>query len=101
MSAGWSGSNRKRRLPRGWATIRLRILDRDGQRCTWHDNGARCTSQATDVDHIIRGDNHDDANLTSLCHYHHGAKSGKEGAAARRAQPTNQRPPERHPGLLP
>lgn len=63
-----------------------------------------CLGKATDVDHIIAGDNHSLNNLQSLCGFHHAKKSGREGAAAMRAKRRriNQsfRQTETHPGLI-
>lgn len=99
MSGGWAGSTRRARLPKDWPTIRARILDRDGHACTWQDDGHRCGVLATEVDHVRRGDDHRDANLRSLCTYHHRRKTGREGQAAGPKPPTIRRPAERHPGL--
>jgi 5-methylcytosine-specific restriction protein A len=101
----WSGSDRRQRLPANWAQIRRRILRRDEGRCTERDQyGKRCEEAATEVDHIIAGDNHDEANLRSLCSWHHARKSGQEGAAAkaaiRRRHDRKFRRTEGHPGLL-
>lgn len=101
MGSAWQGSDRRRRLPRDWPLIRRRILERDGYQCTWTDQGKRCPEPATDVDHRHRGDDHSDANLRSLCSWHHARKSGREGNAARRPVITARRPAERHPGLRP
>ena len=103
--ASWAGSDRRSRLPADWPTIRKRILRRDGHRCTARmDDGRRCKAQATEVDHIRRGDDHRDSNLRSLCSWHHGKKSAQEGAQAswakkRRIEQKFNRE-ERHPGLL-
>ncbi|AKY03312.1 HNH endonuclease [Streptomyces phage Aaronocolus] len=102
--AGWSGSDRRERLPSNWQQIRRRILRRDGNRCTWVEyHGARCEELATEVDHIVAGDNHDDSNLRSLCTWHHARKSASEGAAAsaakRRRIEKRFRRTEDHPGL--
>lgn len=102
---GWSGSNRRQRLPADWPKIRKRILKRDGHTCTHSDDdGIRCAELATDVDHVRPGDDHRDENLTSLCDYHHKKKSGAEGAraaAAKRQRMDNRyRRSETHPGLL-
>lgn len=100
----WDTSTRRSRLPRGWATIRKRILQRDRHRCQHPADqhpGLICAQPATDVDHKRRdGGDHDD-NLWSLCREHHKRKTSAEAAAARAARPTTRRPPERHPGLLP
>lgn len=96
----WAGSTRAARLPRDWPAIRARILARDGHRCT------RCGAPATDVDHVIPGDDHSENNLVSLCAADHRAKSGREGQAAgvvtrHLAGQHLHRPPEPHPGLTP
>ncbi|MEU9126596.1 hypothetical protein AB0D08_00515 [Kitasatospora sp. NPDC048540] len=56
------------------------------------------------MDHIVPGDDHREANLRSLCGWHHRAKSSREGAvakaAARRRQDRKFRRTEGHPGLL-
>lgn len=98
----WEGSTRKSRLPKDWPQIRKRILHRDGYRCTWIVDGARCAEKATDVDHIKRGDDHGDHNLRSLCGPHHRSKSSREGGSAPR-RPSRYRvarPAEAHPGII-
>lgn len=100
----WNGSNRRERLPADWPRIRLRVLRRDGHRCTHTLNdGVRCGLPATDVDHVRPGDDHSESNLTSLCESHHQTKSGREGAAAmhakRRQIEKKFRRTESHPGL--
>ncbi|MCZ0996303.1 HNH endonuclease signature motif containing protein [Streptomyces noursei] len=98
----WMGSDRRSRLPRNWPVLRLSVLKRDGFQCVavLRDTGARCTAPATDVDHIVPGDDHDPANLQALCRWHHARKSSAEGAAARRRRVSRRRPAERHPGEL-
>lgn len=101
----WSTSDRRGRLPDNWPQLRSRILQRDGYRCTARDQyGARCAEAATDVDHISPGDDHREANLQSLCGWHHRVKSSREGAAAsaavRRRHMRRFRRTEEHPGLL-
>ena len=52
--------------------------------------------RATDVDHIIAGDNHELSNLQALSHACHTAKTTHENAAAKariRAMATRERPP--------
>jgi len=102
---GWKGSDRRDRLPDDWPRIRARVLKRDGHRCTHiNDRGERCQDRATDVDHIRRGDDHREANLRSLCDWHHRQKSSGEGGAAtavkRRINANKFKRVERHPGLL-
>lgn len=95
-------SARSLRLPDDWQVRRLRVLRRDGYRCQAHleDSPGLCGAPARDVDHIDRGDNHDLTNLQALCPWHHNRKSSREGAAARKAKPTQKRAPEAHPGAL-
>lgn len=98
---GWKNSTRKQTLPPNWATLRKSILTRDQERCTWDDHGDRCTRPATEVDHVIPGQDHTPQNLRSLCRIHHRAKSSSEGGTAsskRRAK--RQRPTEQHPGII-
>lgn len=98
MSGGWEGSDRRARLPANWATeIVPAVLERDGHRCRirWD---AGCEGVATEVDHIIRGDDHRMENQQAACHWCHARKSSAEGHAARRYYSAKRRP-ERHPGL--
>jgi len=74
----WSGSNRRAELPKDWGRRRRRVLRRDGYRCR------RCGKPATDVDHVVPGDDHSDGNLQALCSDCHDAKTLEEAAAARR-----------------
>jgi 5-methylcytosine-specific restriction endonuclease McrA len=98
----WEGSYRRSRLPRDWQSRRARILRRDGYACQHReDDGRRCGRPATDVDHIVPGDNHADTNLRALCRWHHQRKSSAEGAAGRAAKRIPiRRPPETHPADL-
>lgn len=91
---GWQGSTRKARLPENWSYLRGLVLDRDGGRCT--EPG--CGWPATDVDHIVPGDDHSLGNLRSLCAGHHRRKSSSEGGRARAAR--GRRAVEPHPGLI-
>lgn len=101
----WEGSSRRDGLPQDWPEKRVRVLRRDGHRCTHRDQyGDRCEELATDVDHIVPGDDHREINLRALCGHHHQAKSSREGAlalAARRRQMNKRfRRTEAHPGLI-
>lgn len=82
--ADWRGSTRKRRLPPNWRTIVKRIHKRDGYRCTWIEDGQRCTAPSTDVDHRIPNDDHSDENLQALCNTHHLSKTGSDSHWQRR-----------------
>lgn len=101
----WAGSDRSSRLPADWAKIRSKVFKRDGYRCTAKMlDGTRCPGAAEECDHVRRGDDHRMENLTSLCTWHHGKKSGTEGGQARAAKwrKNNRRfrRGETHPGLL-
>ena len=103
----WDNSTRSSRLPSNWRVIRQRIFRRDGGRCTWAywvEGGrrVRCERAATEVDHIVPGDDHSDANLRSLCDEHHEEKTRAEGTAARMKKRREihgryRRPKEEHP----
>jgi len=86
-------------LPRGWYKTRLRILKRDGYRCTHirYDTNTRCPESANQVDHIDPNGGEADSNLTSLCPYHHKQKSSSEGGRGvhKPAPPTKP-----HPGVI-
>lgn len=101
MAGQWVGSTRRAQLPPDWGRTRTRILHRDQHRCTWitdrHTN-QRCDQQAVEVDHIQRGNDHNDTNLRSLCSWHHKKKTSIEGNTSRRRL-TTKRTPEQHPGL--
>lgn len=81
----WQGSDRASRLPKNWATIRNRIFRRDHYLCRLRFPG--CTRVATEVDHIIRGDDHRPQNLQSLCSNCHTVKTQLEANASRAKQP--------------
>lgn len=101
----WSSnptSDRKARLPSNWGSLREEVLQRCGRRCeVLKKDGSRCRDRATEVDHVIPGDDHRLSNLRGICAWHHARKSAAEGVAARAAaRATLTRAPERHPGLL-
>lgn len=96
----WDTSDRRSRLPSDWTTRRVRVLRRDSYRCQARDSlGALCGAPANQVDHVLRGDDHDLDNLQALCRWHHAKKTAAEAAEARGARPSQRREPERHPGL--
>lgn len=97
----WSQTGtRKDRLPADWARRRKTVLARCGHRCQATDDGVRCTAPATDVDHVIRGDDHSLENLQGLCDWHHKRKTAAEANQAKKPRPPRNRRPEKHPGLL-
>lgn len=96
MAGGWKGSDRRARLPSGWAKIRARILARDPV-CVLCD-----VRPSTHCDHIVaKADDHSDTGLQGVCGPCHDQKSAREGAAAAKeaGRPSRLRPPEQHPGL--
>jgi 5-methylcytosine-specific restriction endonuclease McrA len=99
--AAWAGSDRKGRLPADWGRLRQVVLTRCGLRCEWVEDGFRCPSPATDVDHIVPGDDHRPGNLQGLCNPHHLIKTARD-TNAKRAETRKLRrlPEEPQPGLI-
>jgi 5-methylcytosine-specific restriction protein A len=93
---GWESSNRKSRLPREWHRLRAIVLREANYQCEVITNGIRCTNRATEVDHIIAGDDHSRDNLRAICTDHHKHKSSAEGNAARKQKYSRRIEP--HPG---
>ncbi|MBC6822333.1 hypothetical protein CRD20_08250 [Corynebacterium sp. LK33] len=86
----WYSSDRRKRLPPDWRHRRLRVLRRDRWRCQLKSFG--CLEEATEVDHIVRGDNHSEDNLQAVCSACHKKKTqteAKEASAAKRAVDTH------------
>jgi 5-methylcytosine-specific restriction protein A len=107
MSNGrFAGSDRRARLPADWASLRAKVLQRDGYRCTWIlPGGVRCPVAATDVDHAVeKSDDHRLEAMRSLCGEHHRLKTsivaGRiNGTIRKRMAAARWRSPEPHPGL--
>ncbi|MEU3986197.1 HNH endonuclease signature motif containing protein [Streptomyces sp. NPDC026672] len=97
----WQGSTRRARLPKDWPHIRRRILRRDDYICQARfSEGQLCGQPATDVDHIVPGDDHSAGNLRALCPWCHARKSASEGgAAAALTRVRTERPKPTHPAL--
>ena len=113
----WTTSNRRQRLPTNWNKLRKQVLAKANYKCAgldpvatpppstterqrgqhrWHHPA--CTMRATDVDHIVAGDNHELSNLQALSRACHTAKTTHENTAAKariRAAAARERPP--HP----
>lgn len=97
----WKGSNRKSRLPADWDRLRVPVLKRCNYRCEWVEDGIRCHLPATDVDHIIPGDDSRPANLQGLCNPHHLIKTGREARALQLERKKLLRlPEEKQPGII-
>lgn len=102
----WSSSTRAARLPPDWKRIVKRILRRDplcicrgeAEGCDLHP-GRPCGAASTEVDHLRRGDDHDDSNLGGKCSRCHRKKTLLEALAARKRAPRT-REPEPHPGRI-
>jgi len=77
----WAGSNRAQRLPPNWEFVKRRVMRRDKGIC--HVCGG---AGATEIDHLVAGDDHSMANLAAIHHACHLRKSSQEGHAARRQQ---------------
>jgi 5-methylcytosine-specific restriction enzyme A len=80
-------------LPRGWARIRRRVLERDEYVC--QIPGPRCQGLATEVDHIGAADVHDETNLPAACYRCHKQRTYEQSLA----RAPRRRAPEVHPGL--
>jgi 5-methylcytosine-specific restriction protein A len=94
----WDTSDRRYRLPSNWPQIRLFILRRDNYECQIPG----CFRQATDVDHIVHGDDHDPSNLQAICKPCHAFKSSQEGhARLKELRALTKRKPEKNPGAIP
>ena len=73
----WAGSYRRARLPRDWNTRRLIVMKRDNNTCY------QCGQTATDVDHLVAGDDHSLGNLAAICSNCHKQKTSNEGHTAK------------------
>ena|SRR5437868_8021469 len=85
-----------------WIRTTKRIKARDGHRCTWIEDGQRCTGTADEVDHILEfadGGTDDDSNLRSLCIDHHRRKTAAHANRTRWSKAARRRPSPPHPGL--
>lgn len=117
----WTTSNRRTRLPKNWNQLRKETLQTTNGKCAglatpgwgtgywadgpqgtpyagprWHHTN--CTTLATDIDHIQRGDLNSPSNLQPLCHPCHASKTMAEVRAIHarktrmRTRPTPQHP---------
>ena len=67
--------------PVGWKKLRAAVLQRDAHACQL------CGNDANEVDHIGAADNHDPANLRSLCSPCHRRVTSARASLARRPAP--------------
>ena len=70
----------------GWRCTRQAILRRDCYRCTWVEDGQRCTARAVVVDHIVprsvdQSLELDASNLRGLCRLHDARRHSEKGGA--------------------
>lgn len=117
----WTTSDRRTRLPKNWNQLRKQTLQTTNGKCAglatpgwgtgywvdgphgtpyagprWHHTN--CTTHATDIDHIQRGDLNNPSNLQPLCHPCHASKTTAEVHAIHtrktrmRTRPTPQHP---------
>ena len=96
----WVTSDRLERLPDNWPELRDETFRIKGKRCLvqWDD---ACEIEATEVDHIVPGDDHRIENRQPVCERCHQKKSSAEGNAAKaRLKALRKRPTDRHPGLM-
>lgn len=75
----WETSDRKSRLPGDWIRRRQEVFRIHGRQCYIAEDGHRCTTEATEVDHVIPSGSDDLSNLRPICHQHHKSKSSSEG----------------------
>jgi 5-methylcytosine-specific restriction endonuclease McrA len=71
----WANSTRNTKNPPGWQRLRMAVMHRDSNTCTY------CGNPATEVDHIIpvtQGGTHRMNNLTAACTPCNRAKNIKE-----------------------
>jgi len=93
----WDSSDRLARLPKNWDAIRSRVFKTKGTKCLIKFDG--CEIDATDVDHIVRGDDHTMKNLRPACSRCHQKKSSAEGnEVKKKMKAVGKRPVRRHPG---
>lgn len=70
-------------------------------RCEWVEGGFRCNNAATDVDHIVPGDDHALPNLQGLCGPHHLVKTANDTNAQRaKTRKLLRLPEEPQPGII-
>lgn len=99
MTSKWDSSRRRLELPAGWSRLRRRVLRECEGRC--EIGLAGCVGEATEVDHIRRGDDHSRPNLRGACRRCHALKSSVEGnARSAELRRLKRRPAERHPGAV-
>lgn len=98
MAVAWEGSDRCSRLPANWSAIRDAVFaEPEGRVCALRFEDL-CVGTATEVDHIVAGDNHAESNLQPVCQPCHRRKSALEGAAAAARRRARARlPVEVHP----
>src|SRR5690606_7622671 len=104
----WNTSNRSKRLPSNWKSIRNRVRQRalassplGVAQCEAVDAGQRCTLTGTECDHLEpMTDDHRLAALQWRCKGHHRLKTVAEAQAAKAAiRARRYRDPEPHPGF--
>lgn len=75
-------------------------MRRDRRLCQYRYPGI-CTTHATQVDHVLPGDDHSLTNLKAICTECHKHKSSREGHESKRKRNAmRKRETKRHPGLM-
>lgn len=97
----WSTSDRRLRLPKGWAKTRAEVKRNARGLCQAEQHVPQCNGQGTDADHIVQGDDHSPSNLQWLSEPCHKAKTARETAARNKQNASlKRRPQEPHPGRM-
>jgi 5-methylcytosine-specific restriction endonuclease McrA len=97
MTSKWDSSRRRLELPANWSRLRRQVLREAEGRCEIRLAG--CVGEASEVDHIRRGDDHSRSNLRAVCRRCHALKSSAEGnARLAELRRLRRRPEGRHPG---
>ena len=95
LMPGWSGSNRRQRLPKDWPQRRAAAKAKADGMCQAKIHEPDCNGIGSECDHVIAGDNHALNNLQWLSKPCHAAKTLRE---AQWHNVGRIRPPEPHPG---
>ena len=97
MSTGWKGSTRRARLPIDWDRVRRKVLKSADGMCQIRAQG--CDVLASQVDHVVAGDDHRLSNLQATCGNCHTKKTNYENKIRRnKKMALKKRPTDSHPG---
>jgi len=97
VSTGWKGSTRRARLPIEWDRIRRKVLKSADGLCQIRAQG--CDGLASQVDHVVAGDDHRLGNLQATCGPCHVKKTNFENKQRlTKKMALKKRPTDSHPG---